>query len=50
MQKEFIGTQNIQYKRFEVLTSFINEEIKHSTIVDAGCGFGNIITIYLIII
>lgn len=28
-----------QYKRFEVLTNFIKEEIKDSTIVDAGCGF-----------
>ena len=29
-----------QYKRFEILTSFIQNEIKKSTIVDAGCGFG----------
>lgn len=29
-----------QYKRFEVLTSFIKVKIKYSTIVDAGCGFG----------
>ncbi|MBI3874191.1 MAG: class I SAM-dependent methyltransferase [Arcobacter sp.] len=29
-----------QYKRFEILTSFIANEIKNSTIVDAGCGFG----------
>ena len=29
-----------QYKRFEVLTSFIINEIKTSNIVDAGCGFG----------
>ena len=29
-----------QYKRFEVLTSFIKEEIRYSTIIDAGCGFG----------
>ena len=28
-----------QYKRFEVLTSFIKNEIKKSVIVDAGCGF-----------
>ena len=28
-----------QYKRFEVLTSFIKNKIKKSTIVDAGCGF-----------
>lgn len=28
-----------QYKRFEILTSFIKNEIKESTIVDAGCGF-----------
>jgi len=29
-----------QYKRFEILTNFIKEEIKDSSIVDAGCGFG----------
>ena len=29
-----------QYKRFEVLTCFVKDEIKESTIVDAGCGFG----------
>jgi SAM-dependent methyltransferase len=29
-----------QYKRFEVLTSFIKDEIKNATIIDAGCGFG----------
>ncbi len=29
-----------QYKRFEALTSFIYSDIKTSTIVDAGCGFG----------
>ena len=29
-----------QYKRFEILTSFIKESIKNSSIVDAGCGFG----------
>ena len=29
-----------QYKRFEVLTSFIKDEIKDATIIDAGCGFG----------
>lgn len=28
-----------QYKRFEVLTNFIENEIKESSIVDAGCGF-----------
>ena len=28
-----------QYKRFEVLTNFIKDEIKDSNIVDAGCGF-----------
>lgn len=28
-----------QYKRFEVLTNFIENEIKESNIVDAGCGF-----------
>ena len=29
-----------QYKRFEILTSFIKDSIKNSSIVDAGCGFG----------
>jgi SAM-dependent methyltransferase len=28
-----------QYKRFEVLTNFIENEIRESSIVDAGCGF-----------
>ena len=28
-----------QYKRFEVLTSFIETQIKDSSIIDAGCGF-----------
>ena len=28
-----------QYKRFEVLTKFIKEEIGSSSIIDAGCGF-----------
>ena len=29
-----------QYKRFEVLTEFIKNDIKESSIIDAGCGFG----------
>jgi 2-polyprenyl-3-methyl-5-hydroxy-6-metoxy-1,4-benzoquinol methylase len=29
-----------QYKRFEVLTDFIKNSIKESSIIDAGCGFG----------
>jgi SAM-dependent methyltransferase len=29
-----------QYKRFEVLTSFIKDEIEDLSIIDAGCGFG----------
>jgi ubiquinone/menaquinone biosynthesis C-methylase UbiE len=29
-----------QYKRFEVLTGFIDENIKDSFIIDAGCGMG----------
>ena len=29
-----------QYLRFEVLTDFIKEDIPTSSIVDAGCGFG----------
>lgn len=28
-----------QYKRFEILTSFINKNISESSIIDAGCGF-----------
>ena len=32
-------SQFTQYLRFEVLNSFIKEEIKNSSIVDAGCGF-----------
>ncbi|WP_417332291.1 class I SAM-dependent methyltransferase [Halarcobacter sp.] len=33
-------SEKTQYIRFEVLNSFIKEEIESSTIVDAGCGFG----------
>lgn len=29
-----------QYIRFEILTSFIQDRITESTIIDAGCGFG----------
>ncbi|RXK06539.1 class I SAM-dependent methyltransferase [Halarcobacter bivalviorum] len=32
-------SQFTQYLRFEVLNSFIKEQIKDSTIIDAGCGF-----------
>lgn len=32
--------QYTQYKRFEILTYLIQEDINDSTIVDAGCGFG----------
>ncbi len=28
-----------QYKRFEILSSFIKSDIKNSSIVDVGCGF-----------
>lgn len=28
-----------QYKRFEILTSFIKDDIKTSSIIDVGCGF-----------
>lgn len=34
------NSEYTQYKRFEVLTSFIKDEIKNATIIDAGCGFG----------
>lgn len=33
-------SQFTQYLRFEVLNSFIKEDIEASSIVDAGCGFG----------
>ncbi|MEA3290571.1 MAG: class I SAM-dependent methyltransferase, partial [Campylobacterota bacterium] len=29
-----------QYKRFEIITKLISKKIKDSTIIDAGCGFG----------
>ena len=29
-----------QYKRFEILSDFIRKDIKESSIIDAGCGFG----------
>jgi 2-polyprenyl-3-methyl-5-hydroxy-6-metoxy-1,4-benzoquinol methylase len=29
-----------QYKRFQILTDFIKKDIKNSSIIDAGCGFG----------
>ena len=29
-----------QYKRFEILTKLIKKNIKSSTIIDVGCGFG----------
>lgn len=29
-----------QYKRFEILTNFVENLIKESSIVDVGCGFG----------
>ena len=29
-----------QYKRFEILTSFVEDSMKESSIIDAGCGFG----------
>jgi len=32
--------QDTQYKRFEILTDFIKHDITNSSIVDAGCGFG----------
>lgn len=32
-----------QHKRFEILTSFIEDTISNSSLVDAGCGFGDYI-------
>lgn len=29
-----------QYKRFEIITKLIKKDIKESTLVDVGCGFG----------
>ena len=34
------NSQHSQYIRFEVLSDFIKDTIKNSSIVDAGCGFG----------
>lgn len=34
------NSEYTQYKRFEILTEFIKDEIKDSNIIDAGCGFG----------
>lgn len=33
--------QQTQYKRFEVITTFLEHEIKKSSLIDAGCGFGD---------
>ncbi|MEA2019058.1 MAG: class I SAM-dependent methyltransferase [Campylobacterota bacterium] len=33
-----------QYKRFEVITKFIKKDIKISSIIDVGCGFGEYYT------
>ncbi|MEA2050028.1 MAG: class I SAM-dependent methyltransferase [Campylobacterota bacterium] len=29
-----------QYKRFEIITKLIKKDIKNSTLIDVGCGFG----------
>lgn len=34
------NSEYTQYMRFEILTSFIKDDIKNSFIIDAGCGFG----------
>jgi len=34
------NSQQTQYKRFEIITSFIIDEIKNVSICDAGCGIG----------
>jgi SAM-dependent methyltransferase len=34
------NSKHSQYKRFEIITKFIKKDIKSSTIVDVGCGFG----------
>lgn len=33
-----------QYKRFEIITKLIKKDIKSSTLVDVGCGFGEYYT------
>ena len=35
------NSKHTQYKRFEILTAFIKDEIKNSIIIDAGCGFAD---------
>lgn len=34
------NSKDTQYKRFEVLTQFFKNDIKNTSIVDVGCGFG----------
>ena len=34
------SSEFVQYKRFEVLTQFIKDDISKSSIIDAGCGMG----------
>ncbi len=47
IQKYGISAQGVhwnneytQYKRFEIITNFIKDDLDNSLIVDAGCGFG----------
>ena len=36
-------SQKTQEKRFEVIINFIFDELKNSTLIDAGCGYGHLI-------
>lgn len=33
-----------QFKRFEILTSFIKNDISNSSLIDVGCGYGDYLT------
>jgi len=43
LRAEALGWKSTQTQkiRFDILTNFIKDDIKDSTIVDAGCGFGD---------
>lgn len=34
------SSKSRQYIRFEVLTSFIKDQLKDSSLIDVGCGYG----------
>lgn len=37
------NSKKSQYKRFEVLIDFIKKDIKESSLIDIGCGFGDLL-------